>query len=73
MIQNNAELIGVEMVYNDRHPKPPTPIRPKSPTPPKEPTPGMANQIIDLINQIRCIYVCVLFQKIYFVFKIDYG
>lgn len=34
------ELIpGVEMAYNDRHPKPPTPIKPKTPTPEKEPTP----------------------------------
>lgn len=27
------------MAYNDRHPKPPTPIKPRTPTPPKEPTP----------------------------------
>lgn len=35
----SIELIGVEMVYNDRHPKPPTPIHPPTPPPPKEPTP----------------------------------
>lgn len=36
-----VELIpGVPMCYNDRHPKPPTPIKPKSPTPVKEPTPA---------------------------------
>lgn len=36
-----VELIpGVEIVYNDRHPKPKTPPPPKVPTPPpKEPTP----------------------------------
>lgn len=35
-----VELIpGVEFCYNDRHPKPPTPIKPKSPTPVKAPTP----------------------------------
>lgn len=35
-----VELIpGVEYAYNDRHPKPPTPIKIKSPTPLKEPTP----------------------------------
>lgn len=27
------------MAYNDRHPKPPTPIHPPTPPPPKEPTP----------------------------------
>lgn len=34
------ELIpGIEQAYNDRHPKPPTPIHPPTPPPPKEPTP----------------------------------
>lgn len=27
------------MAYNDRHPKPPTPVKPPTPPPPKEPTP----------------------------------
>lgn len=35
-----VELIpGVEFCYNDRHPKPPTPIKPPTPTPEKEATP----------------------------------
>lgn len=42
-----VELIGVDIAYNDRHPKPPTPklptpppAPPKEPTPPGEPFPG---------------------------------
>lgn len=68
IISNYAELIGVEMVYNDRHPKPPTPIKPKSPTPPpKEPTPpGTAHRTIHLIDQIRCTCVHMLILDFFF-------
>lgn len=35
-----VELIGCDIAYNDRHPKPPTPKLPTPPpAPPKEPTP----------------------------------
>lgn len=51
-----VELIpGVEICYNDRHPKPPTPP-PKDPTPPppKEPTPpqaeGAAEAVVTIVN-----------------------
>lgn len=59
------------MVYNDRHPKPPTPIKPKSPTPPpKEPTPpgkyankwnsrlNLPNTIDYTVDRIHFVMLC---------------
>lgn len=56
-----VELIpGVDFCYNDRHPKPPTPIKPKSPTPVKEPTPpGYIFFLVECFGEIfsKCVYL----------------
>lgn len=53
----HIELIpGVEFCYNDRHPKPPTPIKPPTPPPAKEPTPTgkyLSNALAGFIYRTR--------------------
>lgn len=60
----NIELIpGVDMAYNDRHPKPPTPVKPPTPSPAKEPTPsGNFKKIIHFFDTFR------VFHEVLYVF-----